>query len=74
LLVTLDNHYIVGGQGQMVRSALLGRSGRDLSAVVSLGLTDIPACGRNDEVLRHHGLDVEGIARRIREGLSGARR
>ena len=70
LLVTLDNHYIVGGQGQMVRSALLGRAGCDLSGVVSLGLTDIPACGRNDEVLRHHGLDADSIAAVIQRRLS----
>jgi transketolase len=32
-----------------------------------IGLTDVPACGQNDEVLRHHGLDAEGIARTVRE-------
>lgn len=72
LLVTLDNHYVAGGQGQAVRSALAGRSG--YGAVVSLGLTEIPACGRNDEVLRYHGLDAEGIAGAIRArlGTNGA--
>ncbi|OGG50975.1 MAG: transketolase [Candidatus Handelsmanbacteria bacterium RIFCSPLOWO2_12_FULL_64_10] len=70
LLVTLDNHYIVGGQGQMVRSALLGRPASGFEAVVSLGLTDIPACGRNDEVLRHHALDAGSIAAAIRDRLT----
>lgn len=70
LLVTLDNHYVVGGQGQMVRSALLGRPASGLEAVVSLGLTDIPVCGRNDEVLRHHALDAGSIAATIRARLT----
>ncbi|MBA2513035.1 MAG: hypothetical protein H0V26_01730 [Solirubrobacterales bacterium] len=30
----------------------------------------IPACGTNDEVLRHHGLDVDGIVARL-EALAG---
>jgi transketolase len=29
----------------------------------SLGLTDVPACGSNAEVLAHHGLDAASIAR-----------
>jgi hypothetical protein len=30
-----------------------------------LGLTDIPACGSNPEVLGAHGLDAAGIARAV---------
>ncbi|MFA7279370.1 MAG: transketolase C-terminal domain-containing protein [Sterolibacterium sp.] len=67
-LVTLDNHYIAGGQGQLVRSTLLGKV--VLDTVLSLGLTEIPACGRNDEVLKYHGLDAESIATRIRSCLA----
>jgi transketolase len=68
LLVTLDNHYLAGGQGQMVRSALVGNNAP--AQAISLGLTEIPACGRNDEILRHHGLDAESIASRIRNALA----
>ena len=63
-LVTLDNHYIAGGQGQLVRSTLAGKA--VLDTVLSLGLTEVPACGRNDEVLKYHGLDAESIAAHIR--------
>lgn len=58
---TLDNHYVHGGQGQMVLSALAelgldGRRGR------RLGIRELPHCGANEEVLRAHHLDIESIA------------
>ncbi len=49
-VVTIDNHYLDGGQGAT------------LPATLRLGLDRVPACGRNDEVLRAHGLDAAGIA------------
>ena len=63
-LVTLDNHYVALGQGVMVAAAI-ARLGVSMQ-VRSLGLTDIPACGGNAEVLAHHGLDADGIARAAR--------
>jgi transketolase len=64
VIVTLDNHYLSLGQGEMVAAAI-ARNG--LRAVVrSIGLTGIPACGTNAEVLAHHGLDRESIASTIR--------
>ena len=59
-VVTLDNHYITGGQGEMIAAAL--------SAVAStvrwipLGITMIPHCGQNAEVLSAHGLDAASLA------------
>ena len=35
--------------------------------VQSLGLTDLPACGSNAEVLAHHGLDAAGIVRAVHQ-------
>jgi transketolase len=62
-VVTLDNHYVALGQGMMIAAAL-ARTG--LRTVVrSLGLTDVPACGANAEVLAHHGLDRAGIVRTV---------
>jgi len=64
-VVTLDNHYVALGQGVMIAAAL-SRTG--LRTVVrSLGLTDVPACGANAEVLAHHGLDRAGIVRTVLE-------
>ena len=63
LVVTLDNHYVTLGQGVMVAAALARNGVR--AEVRSIGLTDIPACGTNAEVLEHHGLDGPSIARAI---------
>jgi transketolase len=62
-IVTLDNHYVSLGQGTMVAAAL-ARNGVHVD-VRSIGLTSIPACGTNAEVLEHHGLDGRSIARAI---------
>jgi transketolase len=66
--VTLDNQYVSLGQGVMIAAAM-ARAGMR-SHVVSIGLTDIPACGSNDEVLAHHGLDGASIVRRVEVALS----
>ena len=63
-VVTLDNHYLALGQGVMVAAALARNGVR--AEVRSLGLTDVPACGTNVEVLAHHGLDSSSIASAIR--------
>jgi transketolase len=59
---TLDNHYVDGGQGQMLlgRLAELGLS--QPPRCTRLGVRSIPACGQNAEVLRAHELDAAGIA------------
>jgi transketolase len=69
LVATLDNHYVAGGQGQFLRSELCGALAPEV-AVVSMGVEEIPACGRNAEVLKAHGLDAAGIAQRIRSALA----
>jgi transketolase len=65
VIVTLDNHYLEFGQGVMIAAALART--RVVADVVPLGLTEIPACGSNADVLRHHGLDADSIARAVRE-------
>ncbi len=55
-VVVLDNHAPRGGQGDAVRAALPGER------VDIIGVEGVPACGTNDEVLRHHGLDSGSIA------------
>jgi transketolase len=64
VIITLDNHYLSLGQGQMIAAALARNGVR--ADVRSIGLTDIPACGTNPEVLAHHGLDRASIADAIR--------
>jgi transketolase len=64
LVVTLDNHYLDFGQGVMVAAAL-ARAGAGAD-VLPIGLTAVPACGSNADVLAHHGLDATSIARAVR--------
>ncbi len=61
-LFTLDDHYLAGGQGEMIaaRVAELGRAPG--ARVRRFGVREIPACGQNDEVLRAHRLDAESLA------------
>jgi transketolase len=63
LIVTLDNHYLEYGQGVMVAAALARAGVR--ADVVPIGLTEIPACGGNADVLAYHGLDGPSIARTV---------
>ncbi len=59
---TLDNHYVIGGQGDRIVSGLaeLGLS-RQIQ-VRQFGVFNIPKCGQNQEVLRAHRLDAESLA------------
>jgi transketolase len=57
-VVTVDNHYVDGGQGDAVLRALGG-------GVHRIGVESVPACGSNDEVLRHHGLDGASLAAKV---------
>ncbi len=62
-LFTLDNHYLDGGQGERLAALLAGRGSP--MRLVRIGLTAVPPCGTNPEVLRACGLDAESLARRI---------
>jgi transketolase len=68
-IVTLDNHYVRGGQGEML-AASVARLGLGPDArVTSIGVDALPECGTNDEVLAYHGLDVDGLVRRVRQAV-----
>jgi transketolase len=66
-VITLDNHYISGGQGEAVLGALAELD--DPPRVVRLGVESVPACGTNDEVLRAHRLDAQSVAERVAAAL-----
>src|SRR5712691_3816331 len=71
-IITLDNHYVSGGQGEMLGAAVAGL-GLDPSARVSrIGVTELPECGTNDEVLAFHGLDVPGLVKQFRAATERA--
>ena len=69
-LFTIDNHLRAGGQGERIATLLSELALPNAPAITRFGPDDIPACGTNDEALRHHGLDRDNIAAAIRESLT----
>nr|MCU0937048.1 transketolase [Gammaproteobacteria bacterium] len=67
VVITLDNHYLDGGQGERL-AALLAEHAVP-ARVVRIGLTDVPVCGTNVEVLHALGLDAQSLAGRIEAAL-----
>jgi transketolase len=62
---TLDNHYVTGGQGDVIAREI-GRCGLLASTrLCCIGVDRIPECGSNREVLRAHGLDSSSLVKRI---------
>lgn len=59
-VVSLDNHYLIGGQGDRI-SAILIDDPRTGKPFYKLGVDKHPSCGTNVEVLGIHGLDERSI-------------
>jgi transketolase len=70
LIVSIDNHYVEGGQGDRLAVALAAAGAP--APLLRLAIGEMPACGTNDEVLRHHRLDAESIAERVQAALAPA--
>jgi transketolase len=70
-LFTIDDHYLHGGQGQLL-AACVAESGLGPVSVKRFGVTSLPACGTPADVLRHHGLDADSLAQAMRRRLEGA--
>ncbi|MBF0239116.1 MAG: transketolase [SAR324 cluster bacterium] len=66
-LFVMDNHYIVGGFGSFLASALSDIP--DLPRMHLMGVKSIPCCGQNAEVLVAHELDASNIVEAIRSLL-----
>jgi transketolase len=64
-IVTVDDHYLEHGQGMFIQSKMQ-QFGIQVP-MVSLGVTEIPACGNAKEILAYHGLDAEAIAQAMRQ-------
>ncbi|MGH9240686.1 MAG: transketolase C-terminal domain-containing protein [Vicinamibacterales bacterium] len=69
-VVTLDNHYLHGGQGEMIAAAIAGLGLERSPRVTRVGVTELPECGTNDEVLAYHRLDVPSLVEAFRGALS----
>jgi transketolase len=69
-VITLDNHYVHGGQGEMVAAAIAELGLAPPVRVSRIGVTQLPECGTNDEVLAYHRLDVPGLVEQFRRVLA----
>jgi transketolase len=65
---TLDDHSPFGALGDTLLNALNEQALLEGRVFRKIGVREIPACGMPAEVLRHHGVDAESVARRIRAG------
>lgn len=67
-IFSIDNHYVIGGQGDAI--------GRTLAALgtsipyICIGLHEVPPSGTNAQVLERVGLDAASIAETITKALS----
>jgi transketolase len=68
-VVLLDNHYAHGGQGEMLAAAISELALDPVVRVTRLGVTELPVCGTNDEVLEYHGLDVDSLTASFKSAL-----
>lgn len=59
VVVSIDNHYTIGGQADRIADALLAEDVR--TSLHRVALNDIPACGTNPEILGKHGMNSGGI-------------
>ena len=69
-VLILDNHYVVGGQGDVVLSALAKSGLKKFPRAKKLGVREVPVSGTNDEVLRAHRLDAQRLAEDIQRFMS----
>jgi transketolase len=68
-MLLLDNHYVRGGQGDMLAAAVAELGLDPVASVMRLGVTELPECGTNDEVLAYHGLDVASLVKAFRAAV-----
>jgi len=68
-IITLDNHYVHGGQGEMLGAAVAELGLDPTARLTRVGVNELPECGTNDEVLARHGLDVPGLVRQFMAAL-----
>ncbi len=63
-VLTLDNHYLNGGLGERLLASLAETPGPSFRAH-RFGLTQKPACGTYEEVLKAHRFDAAGLTEDI---------
>ncbi len=64
-IFTLDDHFIKGGQGEMLACEIAEMQGISGYSLRRFGLQEIPLCGLNEQVLQAHGLSGSELAESI---------
>jgi hypothetical protein len=54
----------------MIAAAIASLGLEPAVRVTTIGVTELPECGTNDEVLAYHGLDVPGLERQIAAAMT----
>lgn len=67
----VEHQYDRGGQADLIARQLLERGAPDGTVLRGLGLTDVPRCGTEAEVLAAHGMDAAHLADLIGADLKG---
>ena len=57
VVLAIDNHYLIGGQGDRIADAMASKSLTN-TKLHRLALKEVPVCGNNQEILAKHHLDV----------------
>jgi len=70
-IFTLDDHFVKGGQGEMLACKLAEMGDVSGYHLHRFGLREIPSCGLNEEVLQAHGLSGNELALSINRMLKG---
>lgn len=70
-LFTIDNHYVDGGQGDYVLSAVAAQGMRGTLQCTKFGLLSVPPSGTNDEVLAAVGLDADSLVKKMKAKIEG---
>lgn len=60
-VIALDNHYLIGGQGDAILRAAANFSGKNVITILSKGLANIPPCGTNSQVLQAVEVNVMSL-------------
>jgi hypothetical protein len=66
--MSINNHCEHGTEGDRIASAL-SKSSSTSGKIFDLSLKEMPACGTNTEILRHHCLDSESITNFMAEKM-----
>jgi transketolase len=63
-LISIENHYGIGGQGDRIANVLAATPILNLK-MHKIALEDFPVCGTNQEVLDFHGFSVKNLTSQI---------